>query len=434
MTTFNYTEEDLRNPLGNNGLSSFALYFQRVMYREAVYPEDVKAPLDTWYDKQYFGRIDREQNTIVANYENLVPIRTVGRNNLLALSVVVDAFERFAAHMKNATILGVLKTQDTNEKLYDMKAYKGYEDPAAEYNRYVQQLYSSFISGLTEERSNSIINFKTFVEVWFAFLKNVSGHIPVTKTNYLLTGATNTLSSGLTIAIDNGPPQDDAYKYENWLNDPNFDFYIKAAKKFGFIVDKNQPWVLTFDLFSDAAMQYVTNYYDSDTNAAVTEDNFFDVFYSKTYLTDISDIKRITINGYKNFITNNPLYQMKEYNPCGDFKVKNLQRAELPANVSNIMTDKVLVDLYLELRSIETKNPVQITKKLKQELANIYTVRPNKSMTGLENAAQYINLVYRDYLYGAGYIFLNPDVLKDLDNKVRSGNITSVGSIAQQLY
>ena len=125
---------------------------------------------------------------------------------------------------------------------------------------------------------------------------------------------------------------------------------------------------------------------------------------------------------------------MKEYNPCGDFKVKNLQRAQLPANVSNIMTDKVLVDLYLELRSIETKNPVQITKKLKQELANIYTVRPNKSMTGLENAAQYINLVYRDYLYGAGYIFLNPDVLKDLDNKVRSGNITSVGSIAQQLY
>jgi hypothetical protein len=34
MTTFDYTPFDLQNPSGNNGLSSFALYFQRVMYRE----------------------------------------------------------------------------------------------------------------------------------------------------------------------------------------------------------------------------------------------------------------------------------------------------------------------------------------------------------------------------------------------------------------
>ena len=71
MTTFNYTPLDLENPSGNNGLSSFALYFQRVMYREAIYPSVTKIPLDTWYDKNLYGRVDRCQNTIIPNIDNL---------------------------------------------------------------------------------------------------------------------------------------------------------------------------------------------------------------------------------------------------------------------------------------------------------------------------------------------------------------------------
>ena len=88
MTTFDYTQFDLQNPSGNNGLSSFALYFQRLMYREAIYPANLKAPLDTWYDKQYYGRIDRKQNTIIPDIDDLAPLQTVGRQNLFALNFV----------------------------------------------------------------------------------------------------------------------------------------------------------------------------------------------------------------------------------------------------------------------------------------------------------------------------------------------------------
>ena len=383
MTTFKYTTADLLNPSGNNGLSSFALYFQRVMYKEIIYPTDTKIPLDTWYDKQYYGRIDQKQNTIIPKYEDLKPLRTVGRSNLLSLNFVVDAFEEFASHMRNATILGVLKTQDTNEKIFDMKAYQAYNDPTRIYSEYTQQLYTSFVGGLTDGQSNEIINFETFIKTWFAYLKNVSSFIPVTKTNYLLTGIGNSFNSGLSIAIDEGPPQDDNYKYENWINDPNFDFYVKAAKKFGFIV------------------------------------------------------KQLSINAYNSYIQNNPIYQVKVYKPgCDKFSVENRERIALPNNtqINKILSDKVLADLYLELRSLEAKEPVQITQKLKVELANIYRIRPNQNLTSLQNVTDYINLIYRDYIYEFDYIFLNPDVLKTLDNQVRSGNITSVGSIAQQLY
>ena len=110
------------------------------------------------------------------------------------------------------------------------------------------------------------------------------------------------------------------------------------------------------------------------------------------------------------------------------------RRQPLPENIDSVITDKLLIDLYLSLRSKEAKDPVQVSKKLKQELANIYTIRPNKSLTGLQNAAEYINLIYRDYIYEFDYLFLNTDVLNNLDNQVRSGTITTVGSITQQLY
>ena len=437
MTTFEYTIADLLNPSGNNGLSSFALYFQRVMYKEAVYPADVKIPLDTWYDKQYYGRIDQKQNTIIPKYESLKPITTTGRPNLLALNFVADAFEEFASHMRNATILGVLKTQNTNDKIFDMKAYQAYNDPTRIYSEYTQQLYTSFVSGLTEGQSNEIINFETFIKTWFAYLKNVSSFIPVTKTNYLLTGIGNSFNSGLSIAIDSGPPEDDSYKYENWIDDLNFDFYIKAAKKFGFIVNKNIPWVLTVDLFSDACLALFDNYYDVDTNSSITKDNFFELYYDKTYLSDIDNIKQLSINAYNAYIQNNPIYQVKLYKPgCDKFSVENRERVALPNNtqINKILSDKVLADLYLELRSLEVKEPVQITQKLRTELANIYRIRPNQNLTSLQNVTNYINLIYRDYIYEFDYLFLNTNLLNNLDNQVRSGNITTVGSITQQLY
>mgnify|MGYP003117936381 FL=1 len=437
MTTFDYTTLDLQNPSGNNGLSSFALYFQRVMYREAIYPADIKIPLDTWYDKQYYGRIDQKQNTIMPKYENLKPITTTGRSNLLALNFVADAFEQFAGHMRNATILGVLKTQNANEKIFDMKAYQAYNDPTRIYSEYTQQLYTSFVESLTEGQSNKITNFETFVKTWFAYLKNVSSFIPVTKTNYLLTGVGNSFNSGLSIAIDSGPPEDDDYKYENWINDPNFDFYIKAAKKFGFIVNKNIPWVLTVDLFSNACIALFDGYYDTETNKLLTKDNFFEVYYDQTYLSDIDVIRQLSINAYNSYIQNNPIYQVKVYKPgCDKFSVENEERVVLPNNeqANKILSDKVLVDFYLKLRSLEAKEPVQITQKLRTELANIYRIRPNQNLTSLQNVTNYINLIYRDYIYEFNYLFLNPDVLKKLDNQVRSGNITTVGSITQQLY
>ena len=201
------------------------------------------------------------------------------------------------------------------------------------------------------------------------------------------------------------------------------------------IVNKNTPWVLTADLFSDAIKKYFSRFYIQSLNSFVTEDNFFDVYYDKTCLTDISDLKHLTVSAYKTFSENNPLYQERVFSAkCGTFTVSNRDRRPLPASVEITLTDKLLVELYLSLRSKETKDPIQNVSKLKKELANIYSVRPDQELTGVQNVAQYINSVYRDYIYQPDYLSLDGDVLKTLDNRVRTGNIATVGSIAQTIY
>ena len=68
-----------------------------------------------------------------------------------------------------------------------------------------------------------------------------------------------------------------------------------------------------------------------------------------------------------------------------------------------------------------------------EELANIYQLRPNPSLTPLENAIQYINMIYRDYIYDTTYPSLY-EAIKVLDNNAMVGTIATAASIATELY
>jgi hypothetical protein len=441
------TQLDRRNPVGSNSLDSLAMYFQRILYKEEIYPPGLFTPLDTWYNKLYYGRVDQLQNSITADFNSLVTIPSTAKPNVFALNFVVDAFEDLVSHLKNARIMGVI-VGSGNDKIYDMKAYRAYTDPTAIYGEYLQELYEAFNSSILKEKKNTLVDLKTFAQEYMSFLKKMSAVIPVTKTNYLLTPMFNVTNSGLSIAVDTGPAQDDAYKYENWIADPNFKFYANSAKKFGFSVNKNIPWILTADLFSNASLKYMRRYVNDDQEI-IDEKNFFDAYFTKTFLTDITDLKNFIVNSYKLFIKTSPYYEHRAYLPkCDKYTIETPLRAHafqitdrntpiiIPElSINQALTDKMMLDFYLDLRASESENSVRVTKKLRTELANIYRLQPNKTLTPMQNAAAYINLIYRDFIYGVDYLALHDTLFQDLlDNQVRTGKITTAGSIIQQLY
>lgn len=402
-----FTGQDLVDPRGSNGLSSYAAYYQRLLYREEIYPDVNYPPLDIWYDKVYYGRIDKEQNTILPNSKNLKQLRP----GVFALDHVVDQFIAFQEKMKFSLNSGICLL-DGNSLLTAPVAKKAYKNPIPSYNAYLNSIFSTFTSRFQRD-TNQITNFDTFANLMIDFLMETSHFVPITLTNYLLGDLGSVFNTGIAIALDVADPGDDNYKYENWLSDPNFDFYVTAAKKYGFIIEKNIPWLMVADLFSNQTKESLLNYKDSN-GYAITEENYFDYYFYKTFTTDMNLLVRFIINSYAEYVQQNPLYEEKTFNSCGKFKIDVLDRAAV-ANTA-FLTDKRIIDLYLQLRNNEAGAPIKLDKKLYDELYFSYQFRPNKNLTNVTNAANYINDKYTGYIYSARENLLNTSNKKALDN------------------
>ena len=421
------------NPIGDNNLSAGALYYQRSLYNEVAYPRNGPRPLNTWTGKVYYGKIDTTQNTIIPGAENLSIISSATAPHLFALIPVVFAFEGFVRHMQDAVIQSKVNPTGNN-KLLDVKAFQAYVDPTQNYERYINRLFLAFNTNLPRAQKDKIVDLKTFAAKYVEFLKTTAAYSPITKTNYLLTQHVNIFSSGLTIAIDSGEPEDDAYKNKHYLSDPNFTFFVNCAKKYGFVVDKNIPWRLTFDLFTEASLEYITLMY-TPSYGMVTKDNFFPAFYTPTYLTDGEELKKIIVNSYRRFVDLNPLRVERVQKPhCDIFKIINHPRVPFvptAALVNSVLNDKYLAGLYLTLRHIESQKPFRLTTTFRRQMSEIYRSQPNKNLTPLQNVTSYINIWFRNYIYSTNYFTYASDTainyLLGLDTGPTSGIIDTTG-------
>jgi len=405
------------------------MYYQRLLYKEEIYPHYVTPPLDTWYDKMFYGRVDREQNTVAPKESRLKSVP--GAKEVYVLNFVADAFKDFSAHMKQSATIGVC-VKSGNSSITNPVAKKGYQPFGIKYNEFLEASFSAYVGSLSTTTSK-ITDLASFTKYYIIFLKKIAANLPLTLCNYTLTNHFNTFNTGLSISLaDNLEPGEDAPKYADFINDPNFDFYVAAAKKFGFTVNKNMPWILTADLFTNAGMKYISRY--SDDGESITDQTFFDALYTKVCYKDIYRLRLFIKNSYETFVAYHPYYEEFELSQkCNQMVLKTHRRQQLLPDIETILTDKYMIDLYLELRSLEAGNPVQITTKLKTELANIYRLKPDSSLTGLENAIVYINMIYRDYIYDVTYPSLN-EFIKLLDNNAMVGTITTAASIATELY
>ena len=103
---------------------------------------------------------------------------------------------------------------------------------------------------------------------------------------------------------------------------------------------------------------------------------------------------------------------------------------------ASILPAKYLIDLYIDLRQAEAQHALTSAevKTIKQEAYEVYTVRPRKDLTALQNVADYVNIIYRNYVYDDGAIILQAFNAKRLDNRVSRGRILVEDDISRQLY
>ena len=173
------------------------------------------------------------------------------------------------------------------------------------------------------------------------------------------------------------------------------------------MVNKNLPWILTLDLFSNAALKYITNYYTPGLgHGLVNKENFFWSNYVPTYLTDIEKLRTILVNSYIAFVAKNPFIEERHWKPlCNAYGVVLEDRLPRPAaHLRAELDDAYMLKLYLRLRHREAQAPFPLTARHYSTLMSKYTGAPLTNLTPLQNGATWINSLFRDYIYGRNYL------------------------------
>tara|TARA_R110002167_G_scaffold341351_1_gene549574 strand:+ start:45 stop:701 length:657 start_codon:yes stop_codon:yes gene_type:complete len=155
----------------------------------------------------------------------------------------------------------------------------------------------------------------------------------------------NIYTSGLAIAIADFDSDKDSLKEDLFLNNKTLEFYLNAAKQFGFSVSKDIPWLLVADLNSPALLLYLKEFDLSSVNEIFLNN------YSLCYKKDVILLKRVIERGYKLFVNENRYKREIKLNDCNNI-YNNIIIYNNNIN-NNIYNNSFYNKLYITMRNLE---------------------------------------------------------------------------------
>ena len=247
-----------KEPLGENNLSSFAMFTQRKKYKDTTYPViTIPSPFDLWYDKNkhYFGKVDERGYAIIVREKYLKQLP--GGPNSFALDFVVDAFNAFK---EKYTFLNKRQTAGTPFQFLETKS--AWTSVAVNYNNYLDGVFRLFVDNFMtqEKRDTQLVDFRSFVKLFYKFIRYSEGNIPITFSSFVKSSFCSPQSSGLMIELSDDSHGNDSDKYNHFIKNINFECYARTAEEFGFKLDKNYPGRLIADVQSPQMQEYMSAY------------------------------------------------------------------------------------------------------------------------------------------------------------------------------
>ena len=405
-------------PKADNTLNAYGVFEQRKTYELQVFDELFPQPIDLWYEKPLYGKVDLYNNNVFPSQAFLKQtVQPPGSpNSVFVLNFVADAFRDFQNAIDRFTVQGNVRASE-DSVLVNISAKKGWVDSGDLYNIYMDSLYRAFSNVFVSEkgRDDKIRNFKTFIPIFIEFVSIINPKRPITRTGFTQTQYFNPLSTGLMIEfLDNQDASSDQIKYETIVNDPNFDFFATEAQRYSFYIDKNVPWRLVFDVNSIQTQQYLQPY-------GLNLENLFETFYYKTYEFDIDTLKIYVLQFYNSYVGSNPYVRVpKQSNKCRNKTfTETVLREQITLDKLNQEYDnRFWIRLYTYLRAIENDAILE-----QVQFENIVKKASDiERYVSLEKAVEFINKKFRnkDVRFFARQGRDLPSEVLDFENRVRS--------------
>lgn len=349
-----------------------------------------------------YGKIDTNGNAVYLDDRNLKQLSGGKAKTDYAVDFVCDAFDDLKKNVRSAAN----KNQISTNSLYkpEMNIYRAYGAGDLEYfyNQYINNIYTTFVDVYlgTERKHESVKNYKDFVKEFVRFSLEKATSFPITRTGYITSVHCSPFVSGLMLEIapvEHGPGSVD--RALDYINDPNFIFFVNEVKKFGFMVDKAAPWRIVFNLAS-GMLDKQTN--EKDTGGQfymkkqnVHYENVFQNHYRKAHLDELLNIKNVLHSLYQSFYEQFSTYEKITYatkndGSCTAIKIKTnrLDRESPPEpDDESLASSEYWLKVLLKLRMAETNYPhdVQNFNSFVKKMTDL------RRLLGEESALEYIN-------------------------------------------
>jgi hypothetical protein len=284
------------------------LFIDRILY-EALFslPEDfsdlfpiVKGVKDYWsLENLLYGKVDRSFEPIRVLKSSLVSV-SQGGEDVFLLPEVGKAFKKMQNLFLQRYRAGNLAE---DPYLNDIKIFKAYRDADSDYNSYITDIITKFNDQIiSSQKENEIIDIKFYFNKLFVHIMESPEIEYVSRASFYMSSNVSALSSGMSLEVSDLNPSRNEDK-QLFLDSLNFEFYREAAINFGFIIDKNIPWRLNFDLSSPVNKKELGIAASGESLASV----YLSTRFAKLVPTDIDYLISSMLLGYNTFVERKPI-------------------------------------------------------------------------------------------------------------------------------
>jgi hypothetical protein len=315
-----------------------------------------------------YGRIDMQGDAVYVNTGVLRQVVDIEGGPHLAVDFVAAAFSDMRKNIKSAANKGFV----SKDSLYpsNLTVHKSWStgDLEYSYDKHLEKIYTTFVDSYLSEngRSGQIKNKKDFIKSFITFALTTARHFPLTKTGFITSSHCSSFISGLMLEIANEShdftQQAKVYEY---IKDKSFTFFVNEVQKFGFMVDKNAPWRIVFNLASglDAPEDKLKGGRFYMDRSATSYKTVFKSYFRKAYLDEHINLKKKLYSLYEAFYLQFNTYQEKKHfkdssGHCDNTKVVFERKdREIPGTVifnSEKEENEYFLKIILKLRLAET--------------------------------------------------------------------------------
>jgi len=343
--------------------------------KRAMYDVETSTPFHTnvvnfnFAEKKLYGKVNRLYLPMVVAGSVLPikysPYRADPGTEAAALNFVVDAFSELIQDFVGAAARNSIEGGD--KYLSKPKIYKGYRDPRRLYREHLAEYQKGMRAALRHQKIR-YSNFGDFIGKVIPYLESTARMFPFTLPAFVKSTSCPAISSGLVFEIADLEYDNDKDKYEKFYSSPNWEFYLNACAKHGFMIDQHIPWRLVADIGSAPMLSYASKYSVHDTDSilalAYTDAHrqYFSRFKESLYqMYSENRAKGFTATTYVNNNSRIVTYIPVEYTSASLFRRYN---------------DLYFLKIYCQIRFLEEESP--LTKNQKErlieqtlELANI---------------------------------------------------------------